>query len=48
MSSNFETQLQQWVTIDNQMKVLNDRVKELRDKKNTLSQSINTHVETSN
>ena len=22
MSSNFETQLQQWVTIDNQMKVL--------------------------
>ena len=30
------------------MKVLGDRMKELRDKKNTLSQSINTHVENSN
>ena len=45
---SFEQQLQQWVTIDNQMKVLGDRMKELRDKKNTLSQSINVHVENSN
>lgn len=44
----FEQQLQQWVTIDNQMKVFGDRIKELRDKKNTLSQSINTHVQNSN
>ena len=47
-SMSFEQQLQQWVSIDNQMKVLNDRMKELRDKKNTLGQNINTHVETSN
>ena len=45
---SFEQQLQQWVAIDNQMKVLSDRMKELRDKKNTLGQNINTHVETSN
>ena len=45
---SFEQHLQQWVAIDNQMKVLGDRIKELRDKKNTLSQSINTHVENSN
>jgi hypothetical protein len=45
---SFEQQLQQWVAIDNQMKILGDRMKELRDKKNTLSQSINTHVENSN
>ena len=47
-SMSFEQQLQQWVAIDNQMKVLSDRMKELRDKKNTLGQNINTHVETSN
>lgn len=45
---SFEQHLQQWVTIDNQMKVLNDRIKELRDKKNTISQTMNTHIETNN
>ena len=45
---SFEQHLQQWVTIDNQMKLLNDRMKELRDKKNTLSENINEHIETSN
>jgi hypothetical protein len=45
---SFEQQLQQWVAIDNQMKTLNDRMKELRDKKNVLSQNINTHIETNN
>ena len=45
---SFEQQLQQWVSIDNQMKTLNDRMKELRDKKSILSQNINTHIETNN
>ena len=44
---SFEQQIQQWVTIDNQMKILNDRMKELRDKKNNISEQINSHVETS-
>jgi hypothetical protein len=44
---NFEQQIQQWVSIDNQMKILNDKMKELRDKKNTISEQINNHVETS-
>ena len=44
---NFEQQIQQWVTIDNQMKILNDKMKELRDNKNTISELINTHIETS-
>ena len=43
---NFEHQIQQWVTIDNQMKILGDKMKELRDKKNIISEQINTHVET--
>ena len=45
---SFEHHLQQWVTIDNQMKVLGDRMKELRDKKNTLNDAIFNHVENSN
>jgi phage shock protein A len=40
---SFEQQIQQWVVIDNQMKTLNDKIKELRDKKNVLSQNINAH-----
>jgi len=44
---NFEQQLQQWVSIDNQLKTLSDKVKELRDKKNSISQQINIHIEDS-
>lgn len=43
---NFEQQIQQWVSIDNQMKILGERMKELRDKKITISEQINTHIET--
>ena len=42
---NFEQQLQQWVTIDNQIKHLNDKMKELRENKNTISEQIKTHIE---
>jgi hypothetical protein len=44
---NFEQQIQNWVLIDNQMKMLNDKMKELRDKKNTISEQLNKHIETS-
>jgi hypothetical protein len=43
---SFEQQIQQWVHIDNQLKTLGDKVKELREQKNNLSQQINTHIET--
>ena len=43
---SFEQNLQQWVSIDNQMKILSDRMKELRDKKNTITENIIVHVET--
>jgi len=45
---NFEPHLQQWVAIDNQMRILNDRMKELRDKKNTVTKQITSTVETAN
>ena len=45
---SFEGQIQQWVQIDNQLKQLNDRAKELRDKRNLLEQNITTHVFSNN
>ena len=42
---SFEQQLQQWVSIDNQMKSLTDKMKELREKKHNISEQINTHIE---
>ena len=42
---SFEQQIQQWVAIDNQLKILNDNIKELRDKKNNISQQINNQIE---
>jgi hypothetical protein len=45
---SFEQQIQQWITVDNQMKQLTDKMKELRDQKTTLNESIFNHVENSN
>jgi hypothetical protein len=45
---SFEQHIQQWISIDNQMKQLTDKIKELRDKKNTLNDAIFNHVENSN
>jgi hypothetical protein len=42
---SFEQQIQQWVSIDNQLKTLNDKVKELREQRNTLGENITAHVE---
>jgi hypothetical protein len=44
---SFEQNIQQWVSIDNQMKTLGEKMKELRDKKNMLTEQINDYVETS-
>ena len=45
---SFERQVQQWVSIDNQMKNLNEQLKALREQKNTLSEKISEHIETEN
>ena len=37
---NFENQIQQWVSVDNQLKLLNEKTKELRERRNTLSDNI--------
>jgi len=43
MSLNFEKQVQDWVSIDNQLKILNDKVKELRDKRNNLKTNLSNY-----
>jgi hypothetical protein len=45
---SFENQIQQWVSIDNQLRIVNDKAKELRDAKNALCKNITTYVETNN
>jgi len=45
---SFEQNIQQWVSIDNQIKQLSDKMKELRDKKSTLNDAIFNHVDNSN
>ena len=42
---SFEQNIQQWVSIDNQIKLLNDKIHELREKKSKLGENITTHVE---
>jgi hypothetical protein len=45
---NFENQIQQWVSIDNQLKILNDKTRELRDKRNTLEHNIIKYADENN
>jgi hypothetical protein len=45
---SFENQIQQWVQLDNQLKQLNERVKDLRDKRNTLEQNLTNYASSNN
>jgi len=46
--SSFENQIQQWVSLDNQLKKLNEQTKELRDKRNTLYENISDYASENN
>jgi hypothetical protein len=41
---NFDQQIKDWVQLDNQLKMLNEKVKEIRDKKNYLHNGIIDYV----
>ena len=45
---NFENQIQQWIQIDNQLKQLNERTKELREKRNILEENITSYASSNN
>ena len=42
---SFENQIQQWILVDNQLKTINEKARELRDSRNALCDSIVTYVE---
>ena len=48
MSSHFQKNIQDWVAIDNQIKNLNQQVKELRSNRTTLTNNIFTYAESNN
>jgi DNA repair ATPase RecN len=43
-TKQFESQIQQWVQIDNQLKELNERTRELREKRNTLESNLTNYA----
>jgi len=45
---SFETNLQKWVSIDNQMKLLNDKMKLLREQKTDIAKNIEEHISKNN
>jgi hypothetical protein len=45
---SFEKQVQEWVSIDNQLKIFNDKIRDLREKKNALSGSLTKYAESNN
>lgn len=47
-SNGFENQIKQWVSLDNQLKLLNEQTKELREKRNYLEKNITTYAASNN
>jgi cell division septum initiation protein DivIVA len=45
---SFESKIQQWVSLDNQLKQLNEKVKDLRDKRNDLEENITSYASENN
>jgi len=45
---SFENKIQQWVHIDNQLKILNEQVKQLRDQRNSLETNLTTYAKNNN
>ena len=43
---SFEHKIQQWVQIDNQLKLLNEQVKQLREQRNSLEANLTTYAKT--
>ena len=41
---SFEENIKQWVLLDNQLKILNEKAKEIREKRNSVNEYIQTIV----
>jgi hypothetical protein len=47
-TSGFDNQIQQWIHVDNQLKQINEKTKELREKRHLLEKNITTYVSSNN
>ena len=45
---SFEQHIQQWVELDNQLRIVNDTAKKLRQERNNTENTIIKHIETNN
>ena len=45
---SFEENIHKWIQLDNQIKILNEKIHNLRETKNNLTQKINSHVKENN
>ena len=45
---SFEENIKQWVLLDNQLKILNEKAKEIREKRNSVNEYIQTIVQKNN
>ena len=46
MSDIFKNNIKEWVSVDNELRILTEHVKELRDKRNEVNDNIIRYVET--
>ena len=46
MSDIFKKNIKEWVSLDNELRLLNEHVKEIRDKRNSINEDIIRYVET--
>jgi hypothetical protein len=44
----FEETIKEWVSLDNEIKLYNEKIKSIRDKKNNITTTILKHVESNN
>ena len=44
-TKQFETNIQKWVSLDNQLKILQEKTKELREQKNQITKNIQEYTE---
>jgi hypothetical protein len=45
---SFENSVKKWIELDNQLKNLNDQIKQIRDQRNTLQSNLTDYAKTNN
>jgi len=46
--ASFEQHVQQWVSVDNQIRVLTEKLHELRDNKNNIGEQLTSYIDSNN